>query len=285
MMNGLQSLPQWREFFNNPSSSILGSINAVYPVGKILGLVTSAFVGDRFGRRLPFYEGLSFLLLGAAIQGAAQNTAMFIVSRLLIGFGTGCVIQTCPILVSELSYPTHRGRFSSLYFSTYVSSLYLAHKSRLRFNTSSISAHSWLRGSHTAHSESTARLPGESRPSSKERFRSCKPASHGQFQNHLGISLYLNSNRAIKLTGGFPDGSLRKGMPKRRDRSSSNITPVGTPPRLSSRLRWKKSKKALKKKHSYRKRLRLICFTRLPTDAERPFPPLLASMAVGLAIP
>ncbi|KAL4860952.1 hypothetical protein BDV12DRAFT_208647, partial [Aspergillus spectabilis] len=122
MMNGLQSLPQWRAYFNDPSSRILGSINAVYPVGKILGLVSSAFFGDRFGRRFPFYQGLFFLAISAALQGAAQNTAMFIVSRLLIGYGTGCVIQTCPILVSELSYPTHRGRFASLYFSTYASS-------------------------------------------------------------------------------------------------------------------------------------------------------------------
>jgi MFS family permease len=120
MMNGLQSLPQWRTYFSNPESSLLGLMNAVYPVGKILGLVTSAFIGDRFGRRFPFYEGLFFLIVSAAVQGAAQNTAMFIVSRLFIGYGTGCVIQTCPILVSELSYPTHRGRFASLYFSTYV---------------------------------------------------------------------------------------------------------------------------------------------------------------------
>ncbi|KAE8331425.1 general substrate transporter [Aspergillus sergii] len=126
MMNGLQSLPQWRNYFNHPSSSILGSINAVYPVGKILGLFSSALIGDRFGRRIPFYEGLFILLASAAIQGAAQNIAMFIASRLLIGFGTGCVIQTCPIIVSELSYPTHRGRFVSLYFSTYYMGSFLA---------------------------------------------------------------------------------------------------------------------------------------------------------------
>jgi MFS family permease len=120
MMNGLQSLPQWRTFFDPPSASILGLMNAVYPVGQIIGLVSSAFIGDRLGRRFPFYEGLCFLIVSAALQGAAQNTAMFVISRLLIGYGTGCVIQTCPILVSELSYPTHRGRFTSLYFSTYV---------------------------------------------------------------------------------------------------------------------------------------------------------------------
>lgn len=65
-------------------------INAVYLVGQ----------------RLPFHEGLFFLAMSADIQEAAQNTALFIVARLLIIFGTGCLIETCPILVSELSYTT-----------------------------------------------------------------------------------------------------------------------------------------------------------------------------------
>jgi MFS family permease len=120
MMNGLQSLPQWRTYLDHPSSSILGLMNAVSSVGKIMGLVSSAFIGDRLDRRFPFYEGLCFLIMSAALQGAAQNTTMFVISRLLIGYGTGCVIWTCPILVSELSYPIQRGRFTLLYFSTYA---------------------------------------------------------------------------------------------------------------------------------------------------------------------
>ncbi|KAL6231970.1 hypothetical protein BDW75DRAFT_243398 [Aspergillus navahoensis] len=119
MMNGLQSLPQWRDFFNDPPSRILGTINAVYPVGKILGLVSSAILGDHFGRRLPFVVGLLLLIFGAGLQGGAISPSMFIVSRLILGAGTGFVTQTSPILVSELSYPTHRGRVASLYFSTY----------------------------------------------------------------------------------------------------------------------------------------------------------------------
>ncbi|KAL4861583.1 hypothetical protein BDV12DRAFT_207950 [Aspergillus spectabilis] len=119
MMNGLQSLPQWRDFLNDPPSRILGTINAVYPVGKIVGLVSSAVLGDHLGRRLPFVTGLLLLILGAGLQGGAINPAMFIVSRLILGAGTGFVTQTSPILVTELSYPTHRGRAASLYFSTY----------------------------------------------------------------------------------------------------------------------------------------------------------------------
>jgi hypothetical protein len=44
----------------------------------------------------------------------------FIVSRLIIGFGTSFLIQTSPILISELAYPTHRGRISGMHYCTYV---------------------------------------------------------------------------------------------------------------------------------------------------------------------
>lgn len=42
MMSGLQTLPQWRNFFNNPPPPVLGAINAVYPVYKTLGLVPAS---------------------------------------------------------------------------------------------------------------------------------------------------------------------------------------------------------------------------------------------------
>ncbi|KAF5568024.1 lactose permease [Fusarium phyllophilum] len=46
MMNGLQTLPQWRNLFNNPPPPFLGAINAVYLVCKILGLVLASRVPD-----------------------------------------------------------------------------------------------------------------------------------------------------------------------------------------------------------------------------------------------
>ncbi|KAG5786593.1 hypothetical protein H9Q69_014327 [Fusarium xylarioides] len=115
MMNGLQTLPQWRNFFNNPPPPLLGAINAVYPVCKILGLVPASTISDKFGRKVPIYIGLVSLVIGPAIQAASINLPMFIVSRGLIGFATVFPQVACPILVSELSYPTHRGKMTALY--------------------------------------------------------------------------------------------------------------------------------------------------------------------------
>ncbi|KAF5968843.1 lactose permease [Fusarium coicis] len=120
-MNGLQTLPQWQNFFNNPPPPLLGAINAVYPVCKILGLVPTSTISDRFGRKVPTYIGLVSFVIGPAIEAASINLPMFIVSRGLIGFLTVFPQVACPILVSELSYPTHRGKMTGLYNTFFYS--------------------------------------------------------------------------------------------------------------------------------------------------------------------
>ncbi|KAH6974993.1 general substrate transporter [Ilyonectria sp. MPI-CAGE-AT-0026] len=115
MMNGLQTLPQWREAFNHPSGALLGLINAIYPISKVFGMFPSTWIGDRFGRKKALYVGLTLLPIGAALQGSSQNTAMFIVSRSILGFSTSFLAQPSPILVTELAYPTHRAKVTSLY--------------------------------------------------------------------------------------------------------------------------------------------------------------------------
>ncbi|KAH6664784.1 general substrate transporter, partial [Plectosphaerella plurivora] len=115
MMNGLQTLPQWRNYFNRPSAPVLGAINAVYPVSKILGLFPVGWMSDRWGRKLPMWIGLAILLAGPAIQASSTSLVMFIVSRAIVGVGTVFLALPCPILVAELSYPTHRGKITALY--------------------------------------------------------------------------------------------------------------------------------------------------------------------------
>lgn len=119
-MNGLQTLPQWRNYFGNPSASILGAINAIYPVGKLLGLFPSTWISDRYGRKRPMLVGFFLLFIGTVLQGAAQNVGMMIVSRFILGFGTAFLAQPSPILVTELAYPTQRGKITSLYNTFYV---------------------------------------------------------------------------------------------------------------------------------------------------------------------
>ena len=124
MMNGLQTLPQWRGYFGHPNRALLGAMNAVYPVGKVCGLLPVTWISDHYGRKAPILAGFILLLIGTVIQTASQNLAMFIVSRFWIGVSTVFLSQPCPILVTELAYPTHRAKVTALYNTFYASTIF-----------------------------------------------------------------------------------------------------------------------------------------------------------------
>jgi MFS family permease len=123
MMNGLQTLPQWRNYFHKPEGAMLGLVNAVYPLGKVVALILVTFVCDKYGRKFPLYIGFAGAIGFALLQGFAKNLPMFITARALLGFFTSFLSQPSPILITELAYPTQRGKFTALYQTSYVSSL------------------------------------------------------------------------------------------------------------------------------------------------------------------
>ncbi|KAL1612203.1 hypothetical protein SLS60_000427 [Paraconiothyrium brasiliense] len=90
-------------------------MNAIYPVGKVIGLLPCTFLADRFGRKVPLTIGLFICITGAALQGASQNVGMFIAARCILGFGTSFLVQPSPILITELAFPTHRGKATATY--------------------------------------------------------------------------------------------------------------------------------------------------------------------------
>jgi MFS family permease len=120
MMNGLQTLTQWRAFFGYPTGAVLGLMNAVYPLGKVVSLPFVTFVSDRFGRKLPLVCGLIGCVAFSIMQGLAHNFATFVTARALLGFCTSFISQPSPILVAELAYPPHRGKMTALYNTFFV---------------------------------------------------------------------------------------------------------------------------------------------------------------------
>lgn len=119
-MNGLQTLSQWRDYFDKPSGAVLGAMNAIFPVGKILAVVPTAWLADRFGRKTPIWIGLLGLIGSTAIQASSHTVAQFIVGRFLMGFFTAFIGQPSPILIAELAYPTHRAKMTALYQTFFV---------------------------------------------------------------------------------------------------------------------------------------------------------------------
>ncbi|CAF3468899.1 unnamed protein product [Fusarium graminearum] len=119
MMNGLQTLPQWRGYFGNPEGAMLGALNSVYPAGKVIALFLVTYVCDRFGRKRAMVVGSVACVAFAIMQAVSQNLETFIASRAILGFFTSFLAQPSPILITELAYPTHRGKLTALYNTSF----------------------------------------------------------------------------------------------------------------------------------------------------------------------
>lgn len=126
LMNGLQSLHQWREYFNHPTGETLGLINAAQSIGSVLALPFVGTLSDKFGRKPVILAGIIIICIAAGIQAGSINYAMFVVSRIIVGFGGMFVVQPSPMLIAELAYPTHRGKYTSAFWTLYYLGAILA---------------------------------------------------------------------------------------------------------------------------------------------------------------
>ncbi|KAK9418242.1 putative Hexose transporter protein [Seiridium unicorne] len=108
MMNSLQTVSYWDDFFGRPRGSTLGLISAMMSLGSICSTPIAPWVADRFGRRWGITVGSIIMVIGAIIQCESVNFAMFVVSRFILGFGLSFATTSAPSLVSELSHPKDR---------------------------------------------------------------------------------------------------------------------------------------------------------------------------------
>lgn len=137
LMNGLQALPQvrrlvilieqrsltdpeqWQEAFNNPQGSTLGLVNAAQSIGSVIILPLVGYLSDRFGRKPVLLSGIVGVVIATIIQATATTFAQLVVSRILVGAAGMLVVQPSPMLIAELAYPTHRGKYTSAFWTMY----------------------------------------------------------------------------------------------------------------------------------------------------------------------
>ncbi|XP_048498271.1 sugar transport protein 5 isoform X2 [Beta vulgaris subsp. vulgaris] len=94
-------------------SQVLTSFtSSLYIAGLFASLVASRITA-KFGRKFSMLLGGCSFLLGATVNGAAQNIAMLIIGRILLGFGVGFTNQATPLYLSEVAPPKWRGAFST----------------------------------------------------------------------------------------------------------------------------------------------------------------------------
>ncbi|KAF8887524.1 general substrate transporter [Infundibulicybe gibba] len=126
MMNGLQTLTQWNDYFHHPTGGKLGLLNAIQSIGSLVALPIAPYLSDGLGRRSAIFIGALIMCCATAIQTASQSVGMFIGARFLIGFGLTFAANAAPMLVTEISYPTYRAPLTSAYNSLWYSGAIVA---------------------------------------------------------------------------------------------------------------------------------------------------------------
>ncbi|CAL5874067.1 uncharacterized protein PFLUO_LOCUS8354 [Penicillium psychrofluorescens] len=120
MLNGMQSLPSWKAAFGNPEGAKLGTMVNAINIGVLVSVTFSSQLCEILGRKKPITIGTALITIGSALQAGAQSLGMFIAGRIIIGLGTGLVAVAAPQLMTEVAYPTHRGKIVSLYMTQWV---------------------------------------------------------------------------------------------------------------------------------------------------------------------
>ncbi|KAK5419506.1 hypothetical protein LTR20_003945 [Exophiala xenobiotica] len=105
---------QFLNYFNNPTSSIIGTIVAMLQAGAAVGAGVAAPMNDKWGRKKSMVIGAAFGIVGAALQAGAVSTAMLIVGRVVIGFAIGILTMVVPVYQAEIAPPHERAFLMSV---------------------------------------------------------------------------------------------------------------------------------------------------------------------------
>ncbi|PKY06403.1 putative transporter [Aspergillus campestris IBT 28561] len=119
MMNGLQILIPWQEYFGHPTGSSLGILSAIMSLGSLAALPAVPYTADILGRRMGILIGCLIMILGVVLQSIGATYGMFLAARFLIGFGVAIAHGASPLLITELVHTQHRAIFTTIYNTTW----------------------------------------------------------------------------------------------------------------------------------------------------------------------
>jgi len=89
-------------------------IAAIFGLGAIFGGLMSAFMGNRYGRRVSLMMLAFPDLLGWIMVASSQNLGMMLTGRFLAGFAAAGYSPNIQIFVAEITEAKHRGWLSAL---------------------------------------------------------------------------------------------------------------------------------------------------------------------------
>ncbi|CAN6600988.1 galactose transporter [Trichomonascus vanleenenianus] len=107
-LNGLQAVVPWQDYFDHPTGGRLGTMSNGLWIGCLIATPFVIYTMELTGRKVPMILGTALVVLGAALQGAAQNFSMFVGARIVMGVGTNFASAASSVYLAETAYPSHR---------------------------------------------------------------------------------------------------------------------------------------------------------------------------------
>jgi len=115
MLNTSQGLDNWQTYFNHPTGSQLGLMNAIYQIGSLVAFPFVPYMADWWGRRLPIAVGCVIMILGGFLGAFSNGYGMYTGGRFILGFGNSMAQLASPVLLTELCHPQHRAKVTAVY--------------------------------------------------------------------------------------------------------------------------------------------------------------------------
>ena len=107
--------PFYERFFEITSSPYLqGWAMSSALIGCLVGAVSSGFMADRLGRKIPLLIAAVLFTVSAIGTGAANDFTVFIIFRLIGGMGIGLASAISPMYIAEISPSSERGMLVSV---------------------------------------------------------------------------------------------------------------------------------------------------------------------------
>ena len=103
---------------DHPEGSRLGIFGAMPGFGGLFVLLFAPYVADGLGRKKGTAVGCVIVIVGALMQCFPQNghgprrDALYLVGRFIMGCGSNISNATCPLLITEIAHPRHRGKIT-----------------------------------------------------------------------------------------------------------------------------------------------------------------------------
>jgi MFS family permease len=117
VMGGIITEPAFTSVFPSMNdATIQGIVIASFELGALVGALSCLDLGDRLGRRSTVWVGMTFMLVGGALQCSAWHVSQLTVGRVISGIGLGLQVSQAKISIrlSSLTLenrlpPSHHG--------------------------------------------------------------------------------------------------------------------------------------------------------------------------------